>query len=105
MSKLNFHKFKHNFRDAVIPMCPSNDGIEDAEHFLLRCPSFDAQRRDLLAGVYDVLRPFGHSNLSNKVLTQLLLYGDESFSYYLNRTILNLTIQFIRETAILDKRL
>ena len=95
-------------------MCPSNDGIEDAEHFLLLCPSFDAQRRDLLAGVFDVLRPFGLSNLSNKVLTreetrrevfsslvltQLLLYGDEKFSYDLNRTILNLTIQFIRETA------
>ena len=58
LSKLNFHKFKHNFRDAVNPMCPSSDGIEDAEHFLLLCPSFDAQRRDLLAGFYDVLRPF-----------------------------------------------
>ena len=71
LSKLNFHKFKHNFRDALNPMCPSSDGIEDAEHFLLLCPSFDAQRRDLLAGVYDVLRPFGHSNLSNEVLTHL----------------------------------
>ena len=99
LSKLNCHKFKHNFRDDVNTMCPSNDGIEDAEHFLLLCPSFDAQRRDLLAGVYDVLRPFGHSNLSNKVLTQLLLYGDEKFSDDLNRTILNLTIQFIRETG------
>ena len=80
LSKLNCHKFKHNFRDAVNPMCPSNDGIEVAEHFLLLCPCFDAQRRDLLAGVYDVLRPFGHSNLSNEVLTKLLLYGDEKFS-------------------------
>ena len=80
-------------------MCPSNDGIEDAEHFLLLCPSFDVQRRDLLAGISDVLRPFGHSNLSNKVLTQLLLYGDEKFPYDLNRTILTLTIQFIRKTG------
>ena len=31
-----------------------------------------------------MLRPFGHNNLSNKVLTQLLLYGDEKFSYDLN---------------------
>ena len=38
LSQLNFHKFKHNFRDAVNPMCPSSDGIEDAEHFLLLCP-------------------------------------------------------------------
>ena len=43
LSKLNFHKFKHNFGDTVNPICPLNDGIEDAEHFLLLCLSFDAQ--------------------------------------------------------------
>ena len=80
-------------------MCPWNDDIEDAEHFLLLCPSFDAQQRDLLAGVSDVLRPFGHSNLSNKVPTQLLLYRDEKFSYDLNRAIFNLTIQFLHKTG------
>ena len=35
LSKLNFHKFKHNFRDTINPMCPTSDGIEDMEHFLL----------------------------------------------------------------------
>ena len=35
LSKLNLHKFQHNFRDTVDPMCPSNDGNEDTEHFLL----------------------------------------------------------------------
>ena len=39
LSKLNFHKFKHNFRDTINPMCPTNDGIEDTEHFLLLCTS------------------------------------------------------------------
>ena len=39
-------------------MCPTDDGIEDTEHFLLICPSFDVQRRHLLAGVSVVLRPF-----------------------------------------------
>ena len=48
---LNFHKFKHQFRDTVTSMCPTNDGIEDKEHFLLLCPLFEVQRRDLLAGV------------------------------------------------------
>ena len=41
LSKLNFHKFKHNFRDTINPMCPRNDGIENREHFLLLCPSFE----------------------------------------------------------------
>ena len=43
-------KFKHNFKDTMSPMSLSNDGIVDTEHFLLLCPSFDSQRRDL-AGV------------------------------------------------------
>ena len=33
LSKLDFHKFKHNFRDTINPMCPTNDGIEDTEQF------------------------------------------------------------------------
>ena len=44
LSRLNFHKFMHNFRDTVNPMCPTNDGIEDTEHFLLLCPSFNLLR-------------------------------------------------------------
>ena len=50
LSRLNFHKFKHNFR-AINPMCPTNDGVEVTEHFLLLCPSFNIQRREFLAGV------------------------------------------------------
>ena len=34
LSKLNFHKFKHNFRDTVNLMRQMNDSIENTEHFL-----------------------------------------------------------------------
>ena len=43
LGKLKFHKFSHNFRDTIDPMCQKNDGIEDTEHLLLLCPSFDNQ--------------------------------------------------------------
>ena len=99
LSKLNFHKFKHNVRDTINPMCPTNDGIEDTEHFLLLCPSFEAPRRDLLAGVSALLRPLGHTNLSNEFLMQILLYGDEDFTGDLNRDILLLTLCFIHKTG------
>ena len=35
LSKLNLHKFKHNFKDTINPLCPTNDGVEDTEHFFL----------------------------------------------------------------------
>ena len=94
LSKLNFHKFKHNFRDTINPMCPSNDGIEDTEHFLLLCPSFEESRRDLLADVSFLLQPFGYTNLSNDALLQILLYGDKDFPDDLNKNILHF-IHFI----------
>ena len=58
LSKLNFHKFKHSFRDTTNPMCPTNDGIEDTEHFSVLCPSLAVPRRDLLTGVFALPRPF-----------------------------------------------
>ena len=58
-------------------MCPASDGIDDTEHFLLLCPLFDGHRKDLLARVTELLRPFVQiTDLSNDALTQLLLYGN-----------------------------
>ena len=100
LSKLNFHKFKHNFRDTVNPMCPTNDGIEDTEHSLLLCPSFDIQRQDLLAGVSELLRPFVQiDTLPNNVLVQYLLYGNKELSNDINRNILERTLNFIHKTG------
>ena len=80
-------------------MCLINDGIEDAEHFLLLCPCFDLQRQNLLAGIYALIRPLGYVNLQNVALLQLLLYGGDDFRNSLNRHILELTLHFIHETG------
>ena len=82
-------------RDSINPKCPTNDGIETREHFLLLCPSFEAERRNLLTRVFQLLRPYGYIDLSNEVLAQLLLYGDRYLPNDLNRNILELTLQYI----------
>ena len=102
LSKLNYHKFKHNFRDTTNPMCPTNDGIEDTEHFLLLCPYFDVHRRDLLAGIFALLRPLGYVDLAHDFLLKLLLYGDKDFPDSVNRHILELTLNFIHKTGRFD---
>ena len=84
-------------------MCPTSDGIEDKEHFLLLCPSFDFQRQDLLAGIAELLRPVVQiADLSNDALTQLLLCGDNDLSNNVNGSILELTLRFIHETGRFD---
>ena len=73
---------------------------------MLLCPSFDLQRRDLLAGIVELLRPFVQiASLSNDALTQLLLYGDQDLSNDLNKNIFELTLHFIHETDRFDKHL
>ena len=84
-------------------MCPTNDGIEDTEHFLLLCPSFGVQRRDLLAEVSQLVRPFVQIiSLSNTVLIKLLLYGDKDLPDNINKNILELTLNFIHKTGRFD---
>ena len=95
LSKLNFHKFKHNFRDTVNPLCPANDGVEDTEHFLLLCHSYNELRFDLLNSVNAILLPHGFSSLSNEVLLRFILYGDERLTIDTNKKLLEATLKFI----------
>ena len=81
-------------------MCLTNDGIKDTKHILSLCPSFDIQRRDLLAGDSELLRPVAQINsLLRNVLLQLLLFGDKDFPDDVNKIILQLTIDFIHNTG------
>ena len=74
--------------------------IEDTEHFLLLCQSFDIQRQDLLAGVSELLRPFVQiETLPNNILVQYLLYGNKELSNDINRNILERTLNFIHKTG------
>ena len=84
-------------------MCSSNDGNENTEHYLLLCPSFEVQRRNLLAGAFALLRPFGYIDLSNEALTQLLLFGDKGLPNDVNRNILKLTLLYIQTTGRLHQ--
>ena len=83
-------------------MCPANDGIKDTEHFFLLCPSFVEPRKDLLAEVFALLRLSGYTNLQNRSLVQILLYGCKSFPNETNREILLLTLQFIHKSGRFD---
>ena len=81
-------------------MRSDNSGIEDTEHFLLLCQSFDIQRQDLHAGVSELLRPFVQiDTLRNNVLVQYLLYGNKELSNDVNRNILERTLNFIHKTG------
>ena len=47
LSRLNDHKFRHGFEDAISPMCSCNREIESNEPFLLRYHFYSSQRLEL----------------------------------------------------------
>ena len=95
LSKLNFHKFRQNFRDTVNPLCPAKDGVEDTEHFLLLCHSYNGLKSYLLNSVNATLLPHGFSSLPNEVLLKLILYGDERLTIDTNKKLLEASQKFI----------
>ena len=91
MHKLNWDIGPLDFMSACyLSFCLSAESIFHVFHVYL------------LAEILPLLRPFGYANLSNEVLAQLLLYGDENLPNNVNRNILELTLQFIKETGRLD---
>ena len=53
LSHLNEHKFKHNFRDFLNPLCACNLGPETTYHYLLRCHLFQTEWRTLFNDIKD----------------------------------------------------
>lgn len=70
------------------------------QHTFDALPFFKAQRRDLLAGAFSLLRQFGSTNLSYDVLTQPLLCGGKVLPYD-HRNILESTLHFSHKTGLL----
>ena len=51
LSHLREHKFRHNFRDSLNPICNCGSGIESTKHYLLHCSNFKNERQTLLQNV------------------------------------------------------
>ena len=99
---LREHKFRHNFRDTLVPLC--NCGLLESEttnHFLLPCTSFsDLRKMLLLDGIIDLIGNI--SNLHDTKLVNILLFGDDTFSIDTNLSILKLTISFLKDSERFD---
>ena len=99
LSHLREHKFKHSFQDTLNPICNCGNDVESAIHFFLHCHC----RCTLLNSLV---------NIENMLLdntdfspTQILLFGNTTFSAILNTKIINLTIDFVLSSKRFDKPL
>ena len=97
-------KFQQHLKlkGAVAPKAPILLGIEDTERFLLLYHSFKENRKNLLAGVNDILKAHGKPEDLNENILQILLYGDKNLPLEANELVLSLTIKYLLETKLFD---
>ena len=102
-SHLKEHKFRHNFVDAINPLCSCGNFVESTAHFFLHCTHFSNQRLTFISKIKDIgKRIFGKND---SLITQTLLFGDEKLSITDNKSILEVTIQFLISSARFDSPL
>ena len=92
LSHLNDHKFNHNFRDCINPLCSCSLSIEKNVHFFLRCHYFSLQRQTLMNNIKSIDKGIIH------VLVNVLLFGNSKYQYHINSKILSFSIDFILKT-------
>ena len=102
-SHLREHKFRHNFRDTLNPMCNCSLEPENTSHFLLHCHNYDNLRLTLMS---DLNMIDASLNILDEVnLVQVLLFGDKKYDLITNQKILQVTITFLKETARFNEAL
>ena len=97
---MNEHKFKHNFRDFVNPLCACNLEPETTSHYLLRCNLFQTEQRTLLNDIKEIDEDIVDDHKND--LDQILLYGDGRYRYDTKRMILLSTIKFCIDSKRFD---
>ena len=95
-SHLNEHKFRHNFRDSINPLCSCSANIETTEHFFLHCHFFDSIREKLVRNVSSVYQQFLQSSDKDKV--SILLYGKFDLELERNREIIKASIEYMKNS-------
>ena len=96
LSHLNEHKFNHNFKNCVNPLCTCSLEIESTSHFFLHCDHYNNIRSTLL----NELKSLDGNilKLPDTTLTNLILYGGSQFNIKQNTFILNAVIKYILES-------
>ena len=100
LSHLNEHKFNHNFKNCINPLCTCSLEIESLSRFFLYCIHYDNICSTLLNELKSLDGNF--LKLSDTTLTNLTLYGSLQFNIKQNNFILNAVIKYVLESNRLN---
>ena len=102
-SHLNKHKFRHNFKECVSPMCDCGLEIESTQHFFLHWHFYHVERSELLNSLYDI--DLAINELNEESIINLVLFGPDKYHKETNRKIILNCITCLKVTKRFDEPL
>ena len=102
-SHFNEHKFRYTFRYTANHMPCCSAWVETTNHYLLRCQNFAYVRSKFFNRIFEINVEFRNMNALS--LTSLLLFGSEKQTFDIKTKILNLTIQFWKDSGRFEEPL
>ena len=96
-SELREHKFRYNF-NCLDPICLWGNEVENNKYFLLHCQRFSIHRTSYLDNVSHLINR-SNKTLSNSLLCNILLFGDNRFNDITNMLTLESTVDFSKKTG------
>ena len=102
LSHLNDHKFNHNFRDCINPLCSCSLSIENNVHFFLHCHHSSLQKQTLMNNIKSIDKDITNETDSN--LVKNFLFGNSKYQYHINSKTLNFSTDFIFSWFYSQKR-
>ena len=101
-SHLQEHKFRHDFGDAVNPLCSCTLETEHIEYFFQHCQNINTHFT-LMNELNNISNVINSLNLTNFI--RVILYGDKHFDNATNFKITTATISFIKTTKRFEEAL
>ena len=93
LSHLNEHRFNHNFKNCIKPLCSCSLETESTSHFLVHCHHYTNIRLTLLNSIAEII---GNTfNINDECLVNLLLFGNQKYTEIDNSYIINVTIKYL----------
>ena len=95
-SHLSKHRFKHNFKNCINPLCTCSLEIETTKHFFLHCHYYSVFHITFLNDLNNISPHFAlfHEDVSVKTL----LYGNPMFDENDSQKILETSIRYTRDS-------
>ena len=84
-----------------MPCCGA--GAETTDHYCLRCQNFAYVRSKFFNRIFEINVEF--RNMNDLSLLSLLLFGSEKQTFDIKTKILNLTIQFLKDSGRFEESL